>query len=57
MRKALAFVAAIAAAFLLAACGPTTTPAGTPSMTSAPASPAPCVDADGDRGDPDGDCR
>jgi hypothetical protein len=57
VRKALAFAAAVAAAFLLAACGPTTTPAGTPSMTSAPASPAPCVDADGDRGDPDGDCR
>lgn len=57
MRKALAFVAAVAAAFLLAACGPTTTPAGGPSMTEAPASPTPCVDADAAQGDPDGDCH
>lgn len=51
MRKVLAFTAAVMAAFLLAACGPTTT-ASTPQMTSAPTSPAPCVDPEHD-----GDCH
>jgi hypothetical protein len=53
VRKVLAFVAAVTAAFLLAACGPTT-PSGT---QMAPASHSPCVDADGASGDPDGDCH
>jgi hypothetical protein len=53
VRKVLAFVAAVAAAFLLAACGPTTTAPN----TSGHASHAPCADADAAQGDPDGDCH
>lgn len=53
MKLKIAAVLTVLALAGLAACGPTT--AATPGV--APASHAPCADADGSMGDPDGDCK